>query len=33
VYTKGGDFYIREGNRKRNLKAQETVEYIRQRFA
>lgn len=32
VYIKGGDFYIREGNRKRRLTPQETVAYIRQRW-
>ena len=33
VYVKGGDFYIREGNRKRKLTAQEAVAYLRQRWA
>ena len=33
VFIKGGDFYIREGNRKRKLSPQETVTYIKQRFA
>jgi len=32
VYVKGGDFYIREGNRKRKLTARETVTYIKQRW-
>jgi len=32
VYIKGGDFYIREGNRKRRLSPQETVAYIKQRW-
>ena len=32
VYMKGGDFYIREGNRKRRLTPQETVAYIKQRW-
>lgn len=32
VYIKGGDFYIREGNRKRRLSSQETVAYIKQRW-
>ncbi len=32
VYIKGGDFYIREGNRKRPLSPQETVAYIKQRW-
>ncbi len=30
VYIKGGDFYIREGNRKRRLSPQETVAYTKQ---
>ena len=32
VYTKHGDFYVREGNRKRRLSAQETVGYTKQRW-
>ena len=32
VYVKGGDFYIREGNRKRRFTPPETVAYIRQRW-
>jgi len=32
VYVKNGDFYIREGNRKRKLTPQETVAYTRQRW-
>ena len=32
VYVKSGDFYIREGNRKRKLTPQETVAYTRQRW-
>ncbi len=32
VYIKGGDFYIREGNRKRNLPTREAVTYIKQRW-
>jgi hypothetical protein len=32
VFIKGGDFYIREGNRKRKLSPQETVTYFKQRF-
>ncbi len=32
VYTQRGEFYIREGARKRKLSSQETVEYIRQRW-
>ncbi len=33
VFIKGGDFYIREGNRKRKLSPQETFTYIKHRFA
>src|SRR6266567_3751564 len=33
VYTKSGDFYIREGNRKRKLTPKETVEYLKQRWS
>jgi Putative DNA-binding domain len=33
VYIKGGDFYIREGIRKRKLSSQETVAYIKQRWS
>lgn len=32
VYLRNGDFYIREGNRKRKLSAQETVAYIKARW-
>ncbi len=32
VFIKGGDFYIREGNRKRKLSPQETFTYSKQRF-
>ncbi len=32
VFLKNGDFYIREGNRKRRLTARETRDYIRQRW-
>lgn len=32
VYLKNGDFYIREGNRKRKLTPRETVDYVRQRW-
>jgi hypothetical protein len=32
VYTKGNDFYIREGNRKRKLPLQEAIAYARKRW-
>jgi hypothetical protein len=32
AYLKNGDFYMREGNRKRRLSPKETVEYIKRRW-